>query len=106
MTSKLAISPLRPIVHTLRLAPICLGCKHLRAQADLGDATAYQGEETEELADSLPTGTCDAFPEGIPIPIWRSVLDHRTAVRGDHDITFEATDDRATRYAALLFRDR
>lgn len=47
---------------------VCTYCKHLR-----------------DIADR----TCDAFPEGIPMPIWKSEHDHRTPYVGDNGIRFE-----------------
>lgn len=47
---------------------VCTYCAHLR---DIVDRT------------------CDAFPEGIPMPIWMGEHDHRTPYEGDHGIQFE-----------------
>jgi hypothetical protein len=33
---------------------------------------------------------CAAFPDGIPMPIWRAEHDHRTPYAGDHGIRWEA----------------
>jgi hypothetical protein len=69
---------------TLRLPPICGGCTHFQLITET-------------------TGTCDAFPDGIPADIWLSDADHREPVCGDHGIQFAAKDIRAERYAAVLF---
>ena len=70
---------------TTYLAPICLGCTHLRIQ-----------QPDQPL-------TCDAYPNGIPQAILHSGVDHRTPQPGDHGITFEPKDADAAEYADLLF---
>jgi len=47
---------------------VCTYCKHLR---DIVDRT------------------CEAFPEGIPMPIWMGEHTHQTPYEGDHGIQFE-----------------
>ena len=48
-------------------SPICAFCLHHRLD---------------------PHRTCDAFPDGIPRPIWIGDHAHRTAYPGDHGIRF------------------
>lgn len=52
-------------------SPICRGCLRWRR--------AFQGD--------LPT--CEAFPSGIPMEIWRGAKDHRQPYPGDNGIRFE-----------------
>lgn len=42
-----------------------------------------------DLAGDIPT--CEAFPDGIPGPIWGGA-DHRKPWPGDHGLRFEAVD--------------
>lgn len=35
---------------------------------------------------------CDAFPDGIPMPIWLGESTHQQAYSGDHGIQFEPVD--------------
>lgn len=46
----------------------CTRCRHARATAPR---------------------TCAAFPDGIPLPIWRNEHDHRESYPGDNGIRFE-----------------
>jgi len=55
--------------------PVCAYCKHL-----------YFDD------NGKTTGTCDAFPGGIPSEIILLENDHSKPVKGDHGIQFESTD--------------
>lgn len=68
---------------TTFLSPICYGCTHFRAKDE--------------------TPCCDAFPDGIPVTILRSAVDHREAYPGDQGIRFDPVDEESAEYAELLF---
>jgi hypothetical protein len=68
---------------TTIVAPICLGCV---------------------LFHQNSSGmSCDAFPQGIPIEIVTSQVDHRQPVDGDHGRRFVPVDDAAAAYAEEVF---
>lgn len=50
-------------------SPVCTFSRHLRTGG--------------------PQPTCNAFPEGIPMQIWRGDNQHRTPYPGDHSMRFE-----------------
>lgn len=54
------------------VSDVCLHCKHLNL---------------------LTLTTCDAFPDGIPLPIWRGEYNHHTPFPGDHGIQFEPLEE-------------
>jgi hypothetical protein len=71
--------------------PICVSCKHFMDYQH----GAHGAEQN--------TGICTAFPQGIPLPIWRSRVDHRKPVADDHGIQFEPMGDEGAAYASQIF---
>lgn len=64
--------------------PMCMGCRH------------YHDRNDEGL-------TCDAFPNGIPAPIYMSEHDHRRPFKGDRGIRFDPVTLEAAAWADRLF---
>lgn len=58
-------------------SPVCSLCRHFLGWKE--------GERR---------GHCSAFPDGIPVRIWRGEHTHRTAYPGDHGIRFEPLEGR------------
>ena len=56
--------------------PQCFRCIHQR----------YDSGWTE---DGIEVGTCAAFPEGVPLPIWTNRVSHKKPRPGDGGIRFE-----------------
>lgn len=54
---------------------VCLACKHFHRDSD-----------------TIDRHTCDAFPDGIPWPIWNGEHKHRTPYEGDRGIQYEARE--------------
>jgi hypothetical protein len=55
------------------------------------------------LDDGTPAGVtspyCAAFPDGIPVRVFRNRADHRAAVNGDHGLRWEFKGDDFPEYA-------
>jgi hypothetical protein len=43
--------------------------------------------------DIVGTGTCAAFPEGIPFDVWNGLVPHIGPLEGDNGVQFELTRD-------------
>ncbi len=56
---------------------ICPVCKH------------YHGNNQIEFL----IGTCDAYPDGIPIEVWKREINHIEPYSQDNGIQFEPIDD-------------
>ena len=39
------------------------------------------------------TGSCDAFPDGIPFDVWSGAVLHNEPLEGDNGVQFELTSD-------------
>lgn len=75
---------------TTPFMPICLGCRHFHADTHVG---------------ASQSGTCDAFPKGIPMAIWQNATDHRQPYTGDHGVHFQPKTAADAQYADDLFAD-
>lgn len=64
--------------------PICMGCNRFNE-------------------DELSRNVCEAFPDGIPLPILQSDWDHRLRFAGDGGLKFDPKDQAASDYAESLF---
>ena len=58
-------------------APLCMTCKHFNFENKVNNV-------------------CTAFPDGIPVNILITELDHRKPVNGDHGIQYESVDIQKT----------
>ena len=58
---------------TVRYSTVCLSCAHFRAERFV----------------SSEARTCEAFPKGIPSPIWNGQNTHRRPYPGDRGIVYE-----------------
>lgn len=93
---------------TLYLAPLCLGCTNFielvpPTQEQLEEAARLHEQGKDHEVRGVPHGRCKAFPGDIPLVIMTSQRDHRKRVAGDHGIRYEPKDEKAARYAELLF---
>lgn len=67
---------------TSPVEPMCMKCRHYRGAL-----------------------ACNAYPEGIPLEILNSRVDHRRPYPGDRGITFSAVDAEAEAEVAALWQD-
>lgn len=49
-----------------------------------------------------PTGTCAAFPDGIPLAIYTGQMDHRVPIDGDHGLQWTPGIDADTEIAEYV----
>ena len=54
----------------------CLSCKHLRTRKS-------------NMGNNIPSGTCDAFPDGIPLDIQFGSTVHDVPYNRDNGIVYE-----------------
>lgn len=68
---------------------MCAQCRHLHLPWVIVEAPQ------SPLPDHIEwtTYTCDAFPEGIPLPIQWGEVEHRAHYPGDHGLTYEPRFD-------------
>ncbi len=81
---------------TLYAGPICLDCTRFRR-------TQPPTTKTMSSEAPPPTSHCAAFPDGIPLTIWLSVVDHREPYEGDHTLQFAPRNQDAAAYAQFVF---
>jgi hypothetical protein len=62
----------------------CQGCRHL-------EGSVYRQLDRDLEGDTV--FTCEAFPEGIPVPIANGSFDHIVPYPGDHGIQFEPIEE-------------
>lgn len=70
---------------------MCWACKHSRGDSD-------------EI-DGILTGTCDAFPDGIPLEIYAGGFDHRKEFAGDNGVRFEPVTEEEGSAAVSMIED-
>jgi len=61
---------------TIGLPTLCLSCTRYKYESGIDP-------------DGHETGTCEAFPEGIPVAIDSGGFDHRKPFAGDNGILFD-----------------
>lgn len=84
---------------------LCAVCKHNRRKITTTDERqrAAEGSGTVPGAFVSETGTCEAFPNGIPLAIYRGGYDHR-APYGNETVLFErGPDATVTDVNAMLY---
>lgn len=69
---------------------LCWACKRLRE---------------ESVGDPIQTGTCDAYPLGIPLEIFAEGYDHRNSFPGDNGLRFEPIDETFAEDAVSLLQE-
>ena len=77
---------MRSLMMGLEPGSPCSTCRHLRPDG-------YTKPSARRVLDA-GVFACDAFPRGIPDAVTSGQHDHRTALRGDHGIRYEAGEPR------------
>jgi len=69
---------------------LCWACRRLRE---------------ESVSDPVQTGTCDAYPLGIPLEIFVGGVDHRSPFPGDNGLQFDPIDEDFAEQAISLLEE-
>ena len=48
------------------------------------------------FTDENSWGTCEAFPDGIPLQVYAGIVPHTSPIEGDHGIQFRLINDRSS----------